>query len=655
MHFDEIRNTFRELEAKFYGGELTEDEFLDRVAQLRVTDEEGREWLISARNGRWLVYDGQQWVFAEPPQEKEADAVALPVEPLPAPVIAEEPRPEPERPRPKPEPPRRRARPAKRTRVEKPVPAAAAKPKREPVSRLKRRIPFPTSRVLAGVLTALLVVGCLAGSGVSVWVLFLRDLGEAEGTSLSAESSPVAPVETYTARPATSTFTPTPTPTPSRTPTPTSTPRVTRTPTARPTLSPTAQATSEATSVSAASQTYTAKEGDTLSEIAARFGISTEELAAANGISNTALIQAGQVLVIPAPEDMPEDQGSTPTATWTPISLSTAAASPTAGTTVTSSPTPTKATSTPTATPTPEGPTATARPTNTPAPTATPTPKPVALSGKIAFTVWNAPLGKYELYVSHIDGSGRNQLGQGFRQPQFRQDGNMLAVNGDGAPNFEHLVKMNASGGEVVEISEHSEDAFPSWSPDGAIVAFSSTSWGDGVSRVGIVHDLFGRNWDWIHFGTAEIRGDYPFWMPDGRVVYHGCDFMVDHAACGLYWVGAGGGEYRRLTTDTSDTAPAGYGSRVAFMSARDGDWDVYTVNMDGGGLKRLTDNSTQDGLPTWSPDGKSIAFVSDRSGAWAIWVMDASGGNQRKLFDLGGGYGSGEFAWTHERISWAP
>ena len=76
------------------------------------------------------------------------------------------------------------------------------------------------------------------------------------------------------------------------------------------------------------------------------------------------------------------------------------------------------------------GPTATPRPTNTPKPTATPTAKPAALSGKIAFTVWNPHLGtgKYELYVSNIDGSGRNMLGTGFRQPQFRQDGNLLAV-----------------------------------------------------------------------------------------------------------------------------------------------------------------------------------------------------------------------------------
>jgi TolB protein len=269
--------------------------------------------------------------------------------------------------------------------------------------------------------------------------------------------------------------------------------------------------------------------------------------------------------------------------------------------------------------------------------------------------VWNPPLGKYELYVSRIDGGGRNLIGTGFRQPQFRQDGNLLAVNGQGAPNLEHLVTMNPSGGAQTEVSKHSEDSFPTWSPDGAIVAFSSTSWGDGNVRLGIVQDMFGKNWNWIPMGNAQIQGRYPFWMADGRIVYHGCDTAGGGGNCGLYWTTPDGGGYHRITNHESDTAPAGSGGRVAFMSARDGNWEIYVVEARGGTAQRLTNNGAQDGLPTWSPDGKSIAFVSDRGGSWGIWVMNADGSNQRKLFDLGGGYGSGENDWTSERISWAP
>jgi LysM repeat protein len=637
MHFFEAEQEYRELEDKLVRGELKEEEFLSQVAQLRLVDNEGRRWMLSARSGRWLLHDGQQWVFAEPPK-KEGEARETPT-----------------------------------PSAEVPAPA----PESKPVA-VRSRPEMPRWLVVG--LAVLLLLGCLAGGGAAVWVFVLRDAGEITPTAVAMTD--VSLVATFTPWPDTPTYTPTLTPTPSRTSTPTDTPIATNTPlptdTPLPTPTPTplpptpvrspTVATPRATMVAAATptstatptppslQTYTVKPGETLSEIAVRFGVTVEALAEANDIANPALIRAGQVLIIPIPGVTSLPPTRTPTPTWTPIVPRTPTSSATTTTEATPSPTATTSTATPSPTPTTSGPTPTPRPTNTPNPTAIPTPKPAALSGKIAFTVWNPYLGagKYELYVSNIDGTGRNPLGEGFRQPQFRQDGNLLAANGDGAPNFEHLVIMNASGGDRREVSNYSEDSYPSWSPDGAILAYSSTSWED-VSRLGIVHDLYGMQQDWIMVGGTEIRGKYPFWMGDGRVVYQGCDFLNDHAACGLYWVGAGGGNYRRLTTHQSDTAPAGSQGRVAFMSTRDGNWEIYVIDMDSGNLRRLTNNSAQDGLPTWSPDGKSIAFVSNRSGAWAIWVMDASGGNQRKLFDLGGGYGSGENDWTTERISWAP
>lgn len=88
-------------------------------------------------------------------------------------------------------------------------------------------------------------------------------------------------------------------------------------------------------------------------------------------------------------------------------------------------------------------------------------------------------------------------------------------------------------------------------------------------------------------------------------------------------------------------------------MSDRDGNREIYSVNLDGSGLRRLTDSPSQDGLPAWAPDGQTIAFVSDEGGVWAVWAVDADGGNRRKLFDIGGG-GLGA-NWQQERISWGP
>jgi Tol biopolymer transport system component len=108
-----------------------------------------------------------------------------------------------------------------------------------------------------------------------------------------------------------------------------------------------------------------------------------------------------------------------------------------------------------------------------------------------------------------------------------------------------------------------------------------------------------------------------------------------------------------QLTSEVTDIAPAAYGRQIAFMSKRDGNWEVYVVNADGSGLKRLTNKPANEGLPAWSPDGKTLAYVSDQGGAWAVWVMSPNGSNQRKLFDIGGG--GLPSAWHLERISWGP
>jgi Tol biopolymer transport system component len=74
--------------------------------------------------------------------------------------------------------------------------------------------------------------------------------------------------------------------------------------------------------------------------------------------------------------------------------------------------------------------------------------------------------------------------------------------------------------------------------------------------------------------------------------------------------------------------------TKIAFVSGRDGNYEIYIMNADGSEQKRLTNNPASDMKSSWSPDGKKIAFHSDRDGNYEIYVMNADGSEQKRLTD---------------------
>ena len=67
-------------------------------------------------------------------------------------------------------------------------------------------------------------------------------------------------------------------------------------------------------------------------------------------------------------------------------------------------------------------------------------------------------------------------------------------------------------------------------------------------------------------------------------------------------------------------------------MSDRDSNPEIYVVGADGSMLTRLTDNSTQDFVPTWAPDGSRIAFSTPPDHQNAVYVVNADGSEPIRL-----------------------
>jgi Tol biopolymer transport system component len=73
-------------------------------------------------------------------------------------------------------------------------------------------------------------------------------------------------------------------------------------------------------------------------------------------------------------------------------------------------------------------------------------------------------------------------------------------------------------------------------------------------------------------------------------------------------------------------------GRKIAFVSRRDGNSEIYVINADGSGQENLTQHPARDSHPSWSRDGRKLAFESRRDGNSEIYVMNADGSGLRNV-----------------------
>jgi Tol biopolymer transport system component len=206
---------------------------------------------------------------------------------------------------------------------------------------------------------------------------------------------------------------------------------------------------------------------------------------------------------------------------------------------------------------------------------------------------------------------------------------------------------LDLATGEVSELTTHAEDSAPSWSAEINQVVFASNKGGD-------------RQWRIFAISPGEVRGEgeewtfgqMPAWSHDGiRIAYHGCDEKGD--ACGVWTMQPGIFAPSRLSSDASDTAPGWSpdGSKVAFTSARDGNWELYWVDVASRKENRLTEHASTDVAPVWSSDGKHLAYLSNRDGSWAVYLLEIESGEMYKVIATGDAYPDP----VSERLSWLP
>jgi len=179
-------------------------------------------------------------------------------------------------------------------------------------------------------------------------------------------------------------------------------------------------------------------------------------------------------------------------------------------------------------------------------------------------------------------------------------------------------------------VSDYLFKGGPAWSPDGKTIAFS---WdGAGGSAIYVVPAAGGSS----KRLTDAITLDYkPAWSPDGTKIA----FQSNRDGnAEIYVMNPDGSGITRLTNDPGkDMEPAWSpdGSQLAFTSTRSGFQEIWLMNADGSGLTALTPiGAWSDGAAAWSPDGTQIVFARECSGCSQsdLYIVNRNGTGLRRL-----------------------
>jgi TolB protein len=185
-------------------------------------------------------------------------------------------------------------------------------------------------------------------------------------------------------------------------------------------------------------------------------------------------------------------------------------------------------------------------------------------------------------------------------------------------------ITVSSTDRRVVYVAPERFEA-PNWTKDGMLIY----NGGGRLHRIPVA----GGKPELIDAGIANrINNDHGI-SPDGTMLAIS-DSSQEPRQSTIYVVPIGGGVPRRVTRN-SPSYWHGWspdGKTLAFCGSRDGEFDVYTISVEGGEETRLTTAKGLDDGPEYSPDGQYIYFNSERTGTMQIWRMRADGSQQEQV-----------------------
>jgi TolB protein len=282
--------------------------------------------------------------------------------------------------------------------------------------------------------------------------------------------------------------------------------------------------------------------------------------------------------------------------------------------------------------------------------------------GRISFIRRSADQKSRNIFVVNADGTNQQQLSNGIvieGTAAWSPDGQRIiaqvSVNGISTVARFAVGPDNTAGDQVLLTADIKADsAFPTWSPDGKMVAFQSKR--DGPLSQIYVMDADGNNKQRISDGNG-FAGQ-PSWSPDGKfIAYAGGAQQVSGAEREIYVVPATGGTPKQVTQTggsliTPVWSPDGK-HLICLQILGERDYKILIMDTDGSNLHTLFEGGAISG-PSFSPAGDKVLFYNIGDKGEAVHTVDVADGKDTSITATG----SGDYypVWSPDgtQIAWA-
>ena len=199
----------------------------------------------------------------------------------------------------------------------------------------------------------------------------------------------------------------------------------------------------------------------------------------------------------------------------------------------------------------------------------------------------------------------------------------------DARGNFDALVNITNADGEAANA-----DLEGAWSPDGTKIVFESER---KLVKERAQFDIFiadaekrGAGKNQINLTDHEAPDQRARWSPDSKAIVFQSKRDGNWE---IYTVGINGENLTRITENEKTDRNAEWSSGgIIFETQRDGNYEIYRSDPDGNNQVNLSNHEKSDQKPIWSAKGKRLLFESKRDGKREIYMMLADGTGLKNL-----------------------